>query len=211
MAKQARDVQCKIKVLRHAEQSGCVAKTCRYFGIGRASFYRWRTAYRQLGEVGLVNARPIPNNPANPTPPEIVDKVLHLRSTYHLGPIRNRLASRALPRHQNLRGRRKSNPQAQRRQPIAARNTRPEDPHQALQQAGPRPSHPDGCQTPHLRWPARQEDPSLPVGRHRRCNSHPGTQDLREAYPSQCNRLRPSHHREIPVPNPRKSNRQRPT
>ncbi len=88
MAKQARYVQRKIKVRRHAEQSGCVANTCRYFGIGRASFYRWRTAYRQLGEVGLVNARPIPKNPANRTPPEIVDKVLHLRSTYHLGPIR---------------------------------------------------------------------------------------------------------------------------
>lgn len=30
----------------------------------------------------------MPKNPANRTPPEIVDKVLHLRSTYHLGPIR---------------------------------------------------------------------------------------------------------------------------
>ncbi len=88
MANQARDVQRKIKVLRHAEQSGCVAKTCRYFGIGRASFYRWRTAYRQLGEAGLVNAKPIPKNSANRTPLEIVDKVLHLRKTYHLGPIR---------------------------------------------------------------------------------------------------------------------------
>ncbi len=88
MADQARDVQCKIKILRYAEQSGCVAKTCRYFGIGRASFYRWRTAYRQLGEAGLVNAKPIPKNPVNRAPPEIVDKVLHLRSTYHLGPIR---------------------------------------------------------------------------------------------------------------------------
>ena len=50
--------------------------------------YRWRTAYRQLGEAGLVNAKPIPKNPVNRTSPEIVDKVLHLRRTYHLGPIR---------------------------------------------------------------------------------------------------------------------------
>ena len=69
MADQARDVQRKIKILRHVEQSGCVAKTCRYFGIGRASFYRWRTAYRQLGEAGLVNAKPIPKNPVNRTSP----------------------------------------------------------------------------------------------------------------------------------------------
>ena len=32
--------------------------------------------------------RPVPKNPANRTPPEIVEKVLHLRRTYHLGPIR---------------------------------------------------------------------------------------------------------------------------
>ena len=87
MNSQQRDVQRKIKVLRHAEQTGCVAKTCRYFGIGRASFYRWRSAYLKFGEAGLINAKPIPKNPANQTPPAIVDKVLHLRSTYHLGPI----------------------------------------------------------------------------------------------------------------------------
>ena len=31
---------------------------------------------------------PIPKNPANQTPPQIVEKVLHLRSKYHLGSIR---------------------------------------------------------------------------------------------------------------------------
>jgi hypothetical protein len=39
MTDQERDVQRKLKVLRHAEQTGNIAKTCRYFGIGRASFY----------------------------------------------------------------------------------------------------------------------------------------------------------------------------
>jgi transposase-like protein len=51
MGSQERDVQRKLKVLRHAEQSGCVAKTCRYFGVGRASFYRWRAAYEKRGEA----------------------------------------------------------------------------------------------------------------------------------------------------------------
>ena len=82
MNSQQRDVQRKIKVLRHAEQAGCVARTCRYFGIGRASFYRWRSAYLERGEAGLINAKPIPKNPVNRTPPEIADKVLHLRSTF---------------------------------------------------------------------------------------------------------------------------------
>ena len=88
MTDQERDVQRKLKVLRHAEQTGNIAKTCRYFGMGRASFYRWKTEYQQRGEAGLVNAKPIPKNPANQTPPEIVEKILYLRAKYHLGPIR---------------------------------------------------------------------------------------------------------------------------
>jgi hypothetical protein len=40
------------------------------------------------GKAGLVKRKPVPRNPANRTPPEIVEKVLHLRRTYHLGPIR---------------------------------------------------------------------------------------------------------------------------
>ena len=88
MTDQERDVQRNLKVLRDAEQTGNIAKTCRYFGIGRASFYRWKTEYQQRGEAGLVNAKPIPKNPANRTPPEIVEKILYLRAKYHLGPIR---------------------------------------------------------------------------------------------------------------------------
>ena len=88
MTSKERGIQRKRKVLLHAEQTGHVAKTCRYFGIGRASFYRWKSAYRECGEAGLINAKPIPKNPANQTPPEIVDKVLYLRSKYHLGSIR---------------------------------------------------------------------------------------------------------------------------
>ncbi len=60
----------------------------RYFGIGRSSFYRWRDAYQKHGEAGLKNDKSIPKNPANQTPPEIVEKILYLRRKYHLGPIR---------------------------------------------------------------------------------------------------------------------------
>ena len=64
------------------------AKACRYFGVGRSSFYRWRDAYQKHGEAGLKNVKSIPENPANQTPAEIIDKVLYLRRKYHLGPIR---------------------------------------------------------------------------------------------------------------------------
>ena len=88
MTNEERDIQRKLRVLQHAEKIGNARKACRYFGIGRSSFYRWRDAYQKHGESGLKNAKSIPKNPANQTPPEIVEKVLYLRRKYHLGPIR---------------------------------------------------------------------------------------------------------------------------
>lgn len=88
MNKDQREIQRKLRILQHAEATGHVAKTCRYFGVGRSSFYRWRQAYAEQGEAGLVNAPPIPKWHANRTPLEIEEKVLHLRRKYHLGPIR---------------------------------------------------------------------------------------------------------------------------
>ena len=83
MTNEERDIQRKLKVLQHAEKIGNARKACRYLGIGRSSFYRWREAYQKYGEVGLKNAKSIPKNPANQTPPEIVEKVLYLRRKYH--------------------------------------------------------------------------------------------------------------------------------
>lgn len=88
MTTEEREIQRKLRVLQHAEQIGDARKACRYFGIGKSSFYRWRKAYREHGEAGLINAKPIPKNPANQTSPQIVEKVLYLRRKYHLGPIR---------------------------------------------------------------------------------------------------------------------------
>lgn len=75
-------------MLQHAEQSGQVSKTCRYFGIGQASFYRWKRAFERNGEDGLANAKAIPKSSPNQTPAEAKDKVLYLRRKYHLGPER---------------------------------------------------------------------------------------------------------------------------
>lgn len=88
MNKEQREIARKLRVLGHAEETGQVAKTCRYFGVSRSSFYRWRVAYLKLGEAGLVNRPLIPKWHANRIPIEIEEKVLHLRSKYHLGPMR---------------------------------------------------------------------------------------------------------------------------
>jgi transposase-like protein len=85
MTQKDREIQRRLRILKHAEETGHVGRTCRYFGIGRATFYRWKAALEKYGKAGLVRKKPIPKNL---TPPEIVEKVLHLRKTYHLGPMR---------------------------------------------------------------------------------------------------------------------------
>jgi transposase-like protein len=57
MHKFRREAAHKLRVLKHAEAIGDVGKACRYFGVGRASFYRWREAYRQRGLSGLENRK----------------------------------------------------------------------------------------------------------------------------------------------------------
>ena len=88
MDKDQREIRRKLRILEHVDKIGSVAVTCRYFGVGRSSFYRWRDAYRKNGVEGLVNAKPVARNHPNRTPDEVIEKVLHLRRKYHLGPIR---------------------------------------------------------------------------------------------------------------------------
>jgi transposase-like protein len=79
MHKFRREAEHKLRVLKHSEAISDFGRACRYFGVGRASFYRWRDAYRLKGIAGLENRKTVPKNPANRTAPEIVEKVLHLR------------------------------------------------------------------------------------------------------------------------------------
>ena len=52
MKAKEREIRRKKRILDHAVESGNVAKTCRYFGIPRSSFYRWRNVYLEHGEEG---------------------------------------------------------------------------------------------------------------------------------------------------------------
>ena len=70
-----REIRRKLRILQHAERIGDVSRTCRYFGVARASFYRWRQAYLRHGEAGLTNKRSTPHSHPNKTPPEVVDKI----------------------------------------------------------------------------------------------------------------------------------------
>jgi transposase-like protein len=55
MNQKERDIQRKLRILRHAEVIGRMSKACMYFGIGRATFYRWKELYKKDGEAGMVN------------------------------------------------------------------------------------------------------------------------------------------------------------
>ena len=86
--KAQREIAHKLKVFAHAEQNGNVVLTCRYFGISRNTFYRWKKNYKSKGEIGLVNSKPCPQNLKLRTPAVIEDKIIYLRQHYHFGQLR---------------------------------------------------------------------------------------------------------------------------
>ena len=51
-----REIQRKLRILQHATESGNVRKTCRYFGIGRASFYSATPPTLDSGALALNSA-----------------------------------------------------------------------------------------------------------------------------------------------------------
>lgn len=55
-AEQARIAAWRLRILQHAEnEPRHVAQTCRYFGISRTAFYRWKRRFDEYGEAGLAD------------------------------------------------------------------------------------------------------------------------------------------------------------
>ena len=84
----ALDVRRKIVVLEYVQQFRRVTDGCRDLGVSRASYYRWRKAFAVGGREGLVRRRPIARRHPRQIPQSFVEKILHLRTQYHLGPQR---------------------------------------------------------------------------------------------------------------------------
>ena len=79
----------RLAVLQHAEEiSGNVAATCRYYGISRNVFYRWKRRYEDEGLEGLKDRSSAPLHCPTVTEPEVVEKIIHLRQHYHFGPMK---------------------------------------------------------------------------------------------------------------------------
>ena len=88
VSKAQRDIRRTRQVLEYAVRIRNIRKTCRHVGIPRSLFYVWRAAFERDGEAGLVNKRPVARSHPRTTRPEVVEQVLHVRRTYHLGPQR---------------------------------------------------------------------------------------------------------------------------
>jgi transposase len=85
-AEQARIVAWRLRILQHAEgEPRQVARACRYFGISRTAFYRWKKRFEELGEGGLADRPRTPDRSPRATPAAVVSKILYLRQNYHFG------------------------------------------------------------------------------------------------------------------------------
>ena len=89
----------RLAVLRHAEEvSENAAATCRYFGISRNIFYRWKRRWEDEGLDGLKDRSSAPLHCPTITHPEVVEKIIHLRQHYHLGTVKDRDVPASLSR-----------------------------------------------------------------------------------------------------------------
>jgi transposase len=85
----ARMAKRRLAILRHAEEiTGNVSLTCRYYGISRQVFYKWRRRYDEHGLDGLRDRSKRPQVSPNATRTEVVGKIIYLRQHYHFGPAR---------------------------------------------------------------------------------------------------------------------------
>jgi transposase InsO family protein len=85
----SRNAARRLAIIRHAQEvTGNVALTCRYYGVSREAFYKWRRRYEEVGEDGLRDRSRRPLVSPNATKAAVVDRIIHLRQHYHFGPAK---------------------------------------------------------------------------------------------------------------------------
>jgi transposase InsO family protein len=80
-------VRLKLVVLELAHDLG-VTKACQEYNVRRASFYRWKQKYEKGGRSGLYQERPIAYRYPRRTSPEVVEKILAMRTEHQIGALR---------------------------------------------------------------------------------------------------------------------------
>jgi transposase len=90
MHKEAREelrVRLKLVVFKHANHFG-VTKACREFNVPRSTFYRWKQKYDKEGRSGLYGKEPVAHNHPRKISPEVIEKILEIRTDHQLGALR---------------------------------------------------------------------------------------------------------------------------
>jgi transposase len=77
-------VRFKLVVLELASELE-FSKICKEFNVPRSTFYRWKKRYDQAGRAGLYIKKPIAYSHPRKTSPEVIEKILELRSNYQTG------------------------------------------------------------------------------------------------------------------------------
>lgn len=91
MKKEARDelrIRFKLMVLEYAGLCGNASRSCSEFEVPRSTFYTWKKAYNEEGKAGLLMKKPIARSHPRQLKAEVIEKILYLRRTCHLGPER---------------------------------------------------------------------------------------------------------------------------
>ena len=87
MAQQDRAAAKRLAMIHHAQEvSGNVAKTCRYYGVSRPTFYKWLRRYDEGGVEAIRDDSRRPRTSPNATRTEVVGKIVYLRRHDHFGP-----------------------------------------------------------------------------------------------------------------------------
>jgi len=81
-------LRLKKAVLEYADGIGCDAESYRFFEVPKSTYYRWKRAFALEGVAGLAAKRPVGVRWPNQASPETVERILHLRQEYCLGPQR---------------------------------------------------------------------------------------------------------------------------
>ena len=62
VAQRDREIRRKMRVLEYAANVGSASLACRYFGVGRTTFYRWKAVLATEGDAGLARKKPVANS-----------------------------------------------------------------------------------------------------------------------------------------------------
>ena len=149
LIRQAFELRLKQVVLTYARDTGSDVKAYRLLHVPKATFYRWKKAYAEEGDAGLVRKKPVAKSHPRQLPPDVVEKILHLRRVYHLGPQRITWYLDTLPRGQDLVVKCVSHARPKRLETVAATRGTAGDAHTPVCQTSSRASDPGGREVPH--------------------------------------------------------------